>query len=156
MLNEIIPKRIFPVLDKKVRVLCIKAYPNHPKGCPNYNKRETCPPQAPLWSEHCDIKLATWLVWTKFDLGSHRERMRKKHPKWSIRQLNCCLYWQGTARKSLKDFLKTQWLMPGLFKTMCPEAMGINVTETMRDIGIELEWPPEKWVYQVAMMGWLI
>lgn len=154
-MDKIIPIRIIPVIDKEVRNLCFKAYPNHPKGCPNFNKRTNCPPKAPLWEDICDLGLATWLMWTKFDLGSHRERMKTKHPNWSRRQLDCCLYWQNTARKPLKNFIKTKWLMPGFFKTTCPEAMGINVTETMGQIGIKLEWPPEKWTYQVAMGGWL-
>lgn len=31
--------------------------------------------------------------------------------------------------------------------------MGINVTETMKELGITLEWPPQKWTYQVAIAG---
>ena len=155
-MDKLIIQQTIPVIDKKVRTLCVKPYPLHPKGCPNYNKKEGCPPKAPLWNELCDIKLATWIVWSRFDLGSHRERMRTKHPKWSRRQLDCCLYWQNTARKPIKDFLRSEWLMPGLYKTICPEALGVDVTETMKNKGIILEWPPVKWVYQVALMGWLI
>lgn len=154
-MNKVNIQQVTPVIDKRVRNLCIKAYPNHPKGCPNYNKKEGCPPQVSLWENVCDTYLATWVFWTKFDLGSHRQRMKEKHPNWSSRQLDCCLYWQGTARKPLVDFFKTEWEMPGLFKTSCPEAMGINITETMKQVGVVLEWPPKKWTYQVYLAGWL-
>jgi hypothetical protein len=35
----------------------------------------------------------------------------------------------------------------------CPEALGLNVTATMRMIGIDLEWPPREFTYQVALAG---
>jgi predicted metal-binding protein len=37
--------------------------------------------------------------------------------------------------------------------TTCPEAMGVNITETMKDAGIILEWPPENVTYQIALAG---
>jgi len=148
-------QKIVPVIDYTVRGLCQRPYPNHRKGCPNYGKKLTCPPQVALWGEICDLGLATWLFFTKFNLAEHRARMKQKHPNWTRRQLDCCLYWQQGAKKPLKEHLKL-WAMPGSFTTICPEAMGINVTETMKQIGIILEWPPETWTYQVAMGGWLI
>lgn len=150
--------KITPVIDVSVRQLCRKPYPNHRNGCPNYGCRPACPPEAKLWVDVCDLGTATWLFWTRFDLAAHRERMLAKHPKWSIRRLICCLYWQGTARKPLLDYLKTDLKRrPGFFATICPEAMGINVTETMKQVDVILEWQPErKWTYQVAMGGWLL
>ena len=35
----------------------------------------------------------------------------------------------------------------------CPEAMGVNVTETMKNVGIILEWPPETVTYQIVIAG---
>lgn len=35
----------------------------------------------------------------------------------------------------------------------CPEAMGVNLTETMRGIGIELEWPPRQIARQIVVAG---
>ncbi len=40
--------------------------------------------------------------------------------------------------------------------TVVPEAMGVNVTETMKRVGIELEWPPVNVAYQIAMGGILM
>ena len=152
---EIIQQRIVPVINPLVRELCVRPYANHPKGCPNYGKKASCPPTTPLWDDLCDISLVTRVFWKRFNLAEQRERMKKSHPTWSKRQCECCLYWQQGARKPLKEYI-AKWRTPGFFTTMCPEAMGINVTETMRQIGIELEWPPVTWTYQVAMGGWLI
>ena len=34
-----------------------------------------------------------------------------------------------------------------------PEACGVNITETMKKIGVNLEWPPRSVTYQVAIAG---
>jgi hypothetical protein len=34
---------------------------------------------------------------------------------------------------------------------LVPEAHGLNVTATMKSIGIELEWPPKTVTYQIAL-----
>jgi hypothetical protein len=34
-----------------------------------------------------------------------------------------------------------------------PEAQGVNLTETMKNVGIILEWPPEKLAYQIVLSG---
>jgi hypothetical protein len=40
-----------------------------------------------------------------------------------------------------------------LINTEAPEAMGVNVTETMKNAGVVLEWPPENIVIKVAFIG---
>ena len=35
----------------------------------------------------------------------------------------------------------------------CPEANGVNVTRTLKEYGIELEWPPKRIVRQIAIIG---
>lgn len=78
--------------------------------------------------------------------------MRASNPAWTSRQLECCLYWQPTARKQLaaeiKQFL---WSHAGYVADTCPEAGGVNVTETLRRVGVDLEWPPKRIVRQVAI-----
>lgn len=89
------------VYEPSVRELCPKRYPNHAKGCPNYGKKASCPPRAPLFVDIYDPSHMTFVIWNQFDFGAHVARMKAKHPEWSERQLACCLYWQGTARKVL-------------------------------------------------------
>ncbi len=85
--------------------------------------------------------------------------MREKHSKWSRRQLDCCLYWQGTLRKELRveieNFctVRTNFMGVPLKVLYCPEANGMNVTETLKGVGVTLEWPPEKIVHKVALVG---
>ncbi len=144
----------FPVYAPDVRQLCQRPYYGHPRGCPNWGKRDSCPPAA--WNLY-DVFLQDrefFIIWNRFDLGFHRERMKELHPKWTERQLLCCLYWQPRARKQLRHVVaRFQKEHPTCFIQFCPEALGVNVTETMRRIGIKLEWPPITKAYQVAIAG---
>ena len=83
--------------------------------------------------------------------------MYDKHQNWSLRQAECCLYWQPKARKQLrekiKDFLRQRKDRNELKIVDCPEGCGVNVTETMKQLNIELEWPPKIYAYQVVLIG---
>lgn len=155
--------RVTPVmLDFPPATLCARRYPGHPKGCPNLGKRLTCPPQAALWTPKFLASRAWYAVWNVFPFGEHVEKMRVKHPEWTERQLANCLYWQGTARKQLVFEISAfarYFMICGLnpktdvITSNIPEAHGVNVTATMKSIGIELEWPPRNVAYQVALAG---
>lgn len=147
-------KQIIPVFDPQMRLLCIQPYPNHPKGCPNYAKKRNCPPNCGLISELIDIGKSVYVIWNVFDFLGHTQRMRTKHPNWSKRQIECCLYWQPKARKQLKvEIAKFLDDFKGYKIITTPEGAGINVTATMEMAGIKLEWPPKIVAYQVAMGG---
>jgi predicted metal-binding protein len=143
-----------PVYDPKVRGLCALPYEGHAKGCPNWKKHERCPPAAPLLVDCFNLAKPTWAIWYDFAFGEHVERMRVKHPDWSERQLRCCLYWQGTARKMLEVEIRKFWaLQPTAMVVRCPEAMGLSVTATMAQVGVALEWPPATRTVHVALAG---
>lgn len=148
--------QVNPVVDHSVRGLCVKSYPGHTKGCPNYRRKEGCPPDAPFFEDVYDLTKPVFAIINRFDLAEHRERMQLSNPSWSRRQLDCCLYWQPKARKHLmvgiRQFLKEHL---DYHVTTCPEAMGIEITKTLAPSGIILEWPPDKYVYQVALAGQL-
>lgn len=142
------------VVDHNLRNLCAHPYCNHLRGCPNYGKRDTCPPKAPYIEEFLDLTKPTFIIWNVFDLIPHLEKMGRLHPNWTDRQKRCCLYWQTRARSRLRDWIDVfQYQYPGLCVTTCPEAMGVNVSETMSKIGEKLQWPPETKTYQVAIAG---
>ncbi len=158
-------QQVAPVMNPEARKLCTRPYHGHPKGCPNYGKRVSCPPAAPLLCEALDLAYPVYAIWNAFDFGAHISRMRRRHPEWSQRQVECCLYWQGTARKELRRKVEA-WLseptcrfeqvvvyLSELRVLYCPEACGVDVTATMASIGIELEWPPRTVAYQVALVG---
>jgi len=138
------------------RGLCVNKYINHNKGCPNYGKKPDCPPYAPMFDQVFDLSNKVYIIYSTYDLYSHVERMRQKHPMWTERQLYNVLYWQGTAKKLLKghiyNFIKL-FRQEGYYVTSSPEAMGVDVTATLKNVGIELEWPARKRVYKVAMAG---
>ena len=142
------------VYEPAVRELCTEPYPGHPRGCPNWGKRATCPPRSPLLPEFFDLSEPTFVIWNAFDLATHARRMRDRHPTWSDRQVYCCLYWQPKARKQLREHVRAFAKQHrGMSVSPVPEAMGVNVTATMKVAGIELEWPPRKIACQVAIAG---
>lgn len=146
--------QVDPVVDHSVRGLCVRPYPLHPKGCPNFGKCDRCPPKAPFFEEAFDLALPVFAVVNQFDLAAHVARMAARNPDWSDRQLRCVLYWQGTARKQLQEKIQTALAgLPGYVATWCPEGMGVNVTATMQAIGVPMEWPPVNVAMQVALLG---
>jgi len=144
---------IKPVIDLKVRALCKHPYYNHRNGCPNFSKKEGCPPSAPLINDILDLSKPIFAIYNIFDLFFHVQKMRKKHPLWSYRQLSCCLYWQPTARKQLREEIRKFLKKIRLKIVNCPEAQGVNLTESMKNAGIILEWPPKKYAYQIVLAG---
>jgi hypothetical protein len=145
-----------------VSSLCCKPYPGHPRGCPNFNKKSGCPPSVKLWNEVFDTSQLTFAIINRFDFGAHVAKMKALHPKWSDRQAGCCLYWQAGARKELANgilkFYRNRTELHGLnYKAItCPEATGIDVGATVKQLGIDI-WPIKEFTYQVALAGaiWL-
>ena len=137
----------------KMRGLCARAYPGHAHGCPNLGQRDTCPPRAPLF-EDAYINRDVIVIWNHFDLDAHVQDMRRRHPAWSERQLYNCLYWQGTARAQLRQAINDCILTHRQGQVdiiRCPEAQGVNVTETLREMGVDIQWPPTTVATQVAL-----
>jgi len=144
-----------PIIDVGVRTLCLRPYSNHSKGCPNYGKRDTCPPKCPEMKDIFNLDKPIYVIWNVFNFKKHCDRIREKHPNWSERQVECCLYWQGTARKALREEIKKFIYNHAHFKIVtCPEAMGVNITKTMKNVDQILEWPPIQKTYQVALAGY--
>lgn len=149
--------KISPLLisyKKGIQSLCRNHYPNHPKGCPNYGKKDGCPPNQPLISEVLNLRKGVYLIYTEFDVGKHARRMQKMHPDWSKRQVYCCLYWQPTARKIQREEETKAKEEYGLGKIVdSPEAHGVNLSLLMKNIGVELEWPPRKITRLISLGG---
>lgn len=151
--------RVIPVIDYSVRELCVNPYHLHPKGCPNVGKCDRCPPAAPLFDQVFDLTQPFYAVVNEFDLAGHVQRLKATPKKdgstRSDAEANCVLYWQPKARKQLEA--KIVNLCCGILSDYsaerCPEAMGINITETLANAGIVLEWPPRKVARQVALLG---
>jgi hypothetical protein len=134
--------------------MCRLPYPGHPRGCPNFGKKGGCPPGCPPIQARLDLSLPVYAVVSSFDLADHVLRMRLRHPRWTERQLRNCLYWQPRARKRLRAVLATFLFdHPDYIADLSSEAGGVDVTATLRRVGIELEWPPRNIAKQVALAG---
>jgi predicted metal-binding protein len=151
-------KRVEPEIDHTVRSLCVKEYPGHKKGCPNFNHKDGCPPNAFFFDKVYDLSKPVYAIVNKFDFKYHVNKMRALHPEWSDRQCECCLYWQPGARKQLFEGIKKfltyndkEYFKQGYRVEKCPEAMGVEITKTLAKAGIILEWPPANVAYQVAL-----
>ena len=159
---------VTPVVDSGMRGLCTKPYHAHPKGCPNYGQRDTCPPAAPYFKDYFDRDFDIWALHTSYDLAAHRDRMLEKHPHWSERQLVNCRHWQGTVRAFLRRkatvWVEKQRMIAVPFSnttchtqqweyTTCPEAMGVNLSATMESAGVILEWPPKNITRMIYLAG---
>lgn len=141
MIIELVPETL--VINKRFQDICIRPYPNHPKGCPNYNKKAGCPPDQPFLNEVLDFEKPIYVIYTDFPIGEHASQMKQKHPEWTERQIYNCLYWQPRARKIHRQEEERALRSYAIQKIeRCPEALGLNVTEMMKTLGIELEWPP--------------
>jgi hypothetical protein len=144
-----------PVVQPRIiRGLCRKPYPLHPKGCPNFSMFLSCPPFCPIIINSLDFEKSIFAIFNIFDFAKHIKKMKQKHPKWSYRQLSCCLYWQGTARKQLRQEVKEfQKLHSGQRIIWVPEGQGVNLTATMAKVRHFLEWPPRTITYQIVLAG---
>jgi len=103
-----------------------------------------------------------YVIYTKFPVGEFAERMRVNHPEWSDtpRQWYNCIRWQGQARKHhISDIGAFQARYPDLHVDSNPEALGVNVTEIIKQVGIDLEWnyhedhDPTRLTYRVSIGG---
>lgn len=141
-----------PIIHPSIRDLCKLRYPGHPRGCPNFGRRPRCPPVAPMFDTVYDLTRPVFAIVTEFNLAAHVDRMKQRHPEWSDAKCRCVLYWQPVARKALRReieaFLATH---PGYRVETSPEAMGVNVTRTLGDAGVAMEWPPRVVVRLVAL-----
>ena len=128
---------------------CMLPYPNHPHGCPKF---PTCPMGK---KDFLDYEGYDWFaVIEEFDLKSHADRMREKHPQWTERQCRNLLYWQNGVRSRLKK--KAEKLaMPFMGDVILdiPEANGVNIFETMANHGVIIERDKPMKIKKIMLVG---
>lgn len=147
--------QVKPVIQHEVRNLCILPYPGHEEGCPHYGTRDICPPNAPLFDQYFDLDKPVYIIWITLDLADHFREMRKKHPHWQDEQVRDWQLWNAISKEALareiSAFLNRH---PDHTPVQCPEAMGVNITETARRAGLVLEWEePISTVHRIALAG---
>ncbi len=138
-------------LDDRARdgTWCKMPYKNHPKGCPNYPK---CLQGRPDFREYRGFDWVAVLEY--FDLKSHAERMKEKHPDWSERQCRNLLYWQGGVRSRLR--VKAKMIAVPLRGDVIldiPEINGVDVYKTMKLYNVILTHHKPDVVIKVMLIG---
>ena len=112
--------------------------------------------QAPYFDKYFDLSFPVLAVINEFNIQKHMQKMLLNNPTWNEYQQANCLYWQAGARNVLDrkiDHVLKQDRFKRYEAKIVPEAMGVNITETLHNIGIDLEWPPRKIARQVALLG---
>lgn len=128
------------VINEEAGEWCRLPYPGHKRGCPQYNKKPTCPPRIGHVGRHFDLSKPTYLVHSEFDLAADMERRRGDRENVTDRQLRCVLYWQEKSRKQLRERARLAVYALNLNQvTFCPEGMMVNVYATARLSGLRLE-----------------
>ena len=95
-------KRNSIIFTTKTHIWCKLPYPNHPIGCPNYNKNSLCPPNVQIMEKMLKEYNFFYLIYVNFNLLEYKNHMLEKHPDWSERKASCLLYWHGSVKKYLK------------------------------------------------------
>ena len=144
LLNEI-------VYDERARngIWCKIPYPDHPKGCPNFPH---CPEKYRDFKDYMGYKW--YAVIEEFDLATHVEKMKEKHPNWTKRQCRNLLYWQNGVRKRLREkAYRNYHPLQGDVLLEIPEACGVNVFETMSKVGVIFQRSEPNYVIKVMLIG---
>jgi hypothetical protein len=137
----------------EVLKFCSIPYKNNNEGCPN---QEICK-EAPYFEELEDYN-HYYLIYAKFDFKKYKFLRKTQNPTFfnSEGRLTCCLYWQNSVKRVIKDYFINLWnkgnrfyllgsgsvySLPFQEKIFSMEAAGINVFSTLKlnQIGFELK-----------------
>ncbi|MBQ6285549.1 MAG: hypothetical protein IJK67_04495 [Bacilli bacterium] len=136
------------------RSMCIRPYPGHKDGCPNYGKLPTCPPDIPSMYDQIFDTSNVYAVVTKFNLKEYFDKRRANRPDLPEGQITNIRNWQPIAIKendyAICEFYKENPNLSDYVSTRLLECMGVHVIDTMKEVGIELKFPVKDYAYRVA------
>ena len=136
------------------RSMCIRPYKNHKYGCPNFGKLPTCPPNIPsMYDQIFDIS-DVYAIVTKFNLKDYFNKRREKRPDLPEGQIRNLRAWQPIAIKendfAICDFYKENSDKKDYISSRLLECMGVDVINTMKEVGINIKFPVEDYAYRIA------
>lgn len=133
---------------------CQLPYAGHPKGCPNFGKKKQCPPFSVNFRE--SYSPPYYIIAEFFNLESQIKKMKERHPSWTEKQCRNLLYWQKKVNKNLKN--KAESFINSLEENdlsiiEIPEATGIDIFRTCKNIGLHLEKNPMKRIIKIMIIA---
>lgn len=136
------------------RSMCIKPYRNHKYGCPNFGKLPTCPPNIPcMYDQVFDIS-DVYAIVTKFNLEEYFNKRRKNRPDLAEGQIRNIRVWQPMALKendyAIANFYRENPDKQNYISSRLLECMGVDVVNTMKEVGIKIKFPVEDYAYRIA------
>lgn len=139
------------------RSMCIRPYKNHKYGCPNFGKLPTCPPNIPCMYDQIFDTSDVYAVVTKFYLEEYFDKRRKNRPDLAEGQIRNIRVWQPIAIKE-NDYAISEFYQENIDKqdyvaTRLLECMGIDVINTMKEVGVEIKFPVENYAYRIAFVA---
>ena len=142
---------------KSPRSMCIKPYNNHKNGCPNYGRLQTCPPNIPCMYDQIFDVGDVYAVVTKFYLEEYFNKRRKNRPDLAEGQIRNIRVWQPIAIKendyAISEFYKEYPNKNNYVSTRLLECMGVDVVNTMKEVGVFIKFPVEEFAYRIAFVA---
>lgn len=154
----------------------VQSYCNNPEYlCPFYGKSWACPPEAPYLENEIMSYDKFYLIYTKFEIqkkGDNKSRtsfrykdMREIMEQEMEKFLNqhrkefkeIKILWDGHCRVCEKENKKCSieedvpCRYPDKIRYSM-EAVGIDVTQTVKKLDIDIEWPPINHVYRFGLV----
>ena len=152
---------------------CLKPFSGNPGGCPNYGRTWNCPPNTPALhdvknmirdSEHCFLIIGR----EKIDKNSETEEQSRLKYSILVHRINHIikvvrqrwpdiLSFHGPSCKYCIDEKVGECTYPSACRfpevwTYPPEAVGINVFQTMASSGYIIQKSPEDVVYRAGLI----
>ena len=139
------------------RSMCIRPYKNHKDGCPNFGKLPTCPPNIPCMYDEIFDTSDVYAVVTKFYLEEYFAKRRANRPDLAEGQIRNMRVWQPIAIKendyAISEFYQENPSLKEYVATRLLECMGVDVISTMKEVGVDIKFPVEKFAYRVAFIA---
>lgn len=139
------------------RSMCIRPYKNHKNGCPNFGKLPTCPPNIPCMYDQIFDTSDVYAVVTKFNLEEYFNKRRLNRPDLAEGQIRNIRIWQPIAVKennyAISEFYKENPDKKDYVSTRLLECMGVDVINTMKEVGVIIKFPVTDYAYRVTFVA---
>jgi hypothetical protein len=139
------------------RSMCIRPYKNHKNGCPNFGKLDTCPPNIPCMYDQIFDTSDVYAVVTKFNLEEYFNKRRLNRPDLAEGQIRNIRIWQPIAVKennyAISEFYKENPDKKDYVSTRLLECMGVDVINTMKNVGVIIKFPVTDYAYRVTFVA---